>query len=326
MSTVSSVSTETSSSIMEKFSSLRRESEEIRPNIFVHREKDCPDFRGRTMTLITHIEANPIGRRLFEKINRCVSQIYICHGKTDATHFWHADDAVIYPVQLITTLSDSDDGGCVSMRGEKIPHPAHVSLFHEMVHAYHSLSENGLSHQAQYCDPMVWSTDEEYRTIMGFPWEEEEITENAFRRAERLTERFGHNPSSQHQHPLVTARIKLLGSVHERNLSMRAAKILAPPPIAMLTEADLGRDICWCLLIGSDRENIIVAPLKGGVGPHDESREKTCVSLMTDLTDPSLLEMKKLIDPCLPKLKEQGFEVRNVWLIKTNRSELTLKD
>ena len=86
------------------------------------------------------------------------------------------------------------DKKCYSTKGDAIDFPKHVILFHELTHAYHNLS--GKRATSLLTDPLVWESDEEYKTIVGFPSKNKnrttpKITENAFRKAEGLPERFG---------------------------------------------------------------------------------------------------------------------------------------
>jgi len=124
---------------------------------------------------------------------------------------------------------------CLSTKGEPLSLPKHVILFHELTHAYHYLS--GKRACSQFCDPLAWESDEEYKTIIGFPSKKNKttakVTENAFRKAEGLPERFGSSgpPSKNEMSHLCAARIKLLGEIHENNQQDRPGNA-SPPPIA----------------------------------------------------------------------------------------------
>jgi len=82
------------------------------------------------------------------------------------------------------------------MNGKPIEIPFFITLAHELIHAYHNTYGKNKRHEFTM-DTRVWSTDEEYKTIVGFPSKkpfrmEPKITENTIRREHRLPERFGH--------------------------------------------------------------------------------------------------------------------------------------
>lgn len=188
----------------------------IRPNIYVTPSLNLPNFSSQVKELIEHIDSNPIGHRLLEKISQCTSHhINILHSSKDLTISSSSKKHVIVNCSL-TNLS------CFSSRGETIPIPNYVVLFHELTHAYHVLyKKRSVTHQA---DPLIWASDEEYHTIMGFPSKNPgrttpKITENAFRKAEGLPERFGHIRPETLQTPFTKSlltRLKLLGHLHEK--------------------------------------------------------------------------------------------------------------
>ncbi len=173
-------------------SKWQSESEEIRPNIFIPSEQANRAFNRDIRIIIERIETNPIGKRLLEKIRLCTSQIYIIYGKNDENLWISLNSQLISPIIISSSMKEWT---CFSTKGESIPFPRHVILFHELTHAYHTLS--GKRATSHLSDPIVWETEEEYKTIVGFPSKKNKertkakITENAFRKAEGLPERFG---------------------------------------------------------------------------------------------------------------------------------------
>jgi hypothetical protein len=239
-------------------------SEEIRPNIFISSKKHYPLFNQDVRLLLKSIEANSIGKRLLKKISLCTGEIYIHFGKENISRFINEKESGDAQIRSFTVISCSlEDNICYSTTAEEIPSPKCVILFHELVHAYHHLS--GKLGTSNSCDPLVWESDEEYKTIVGFPSKKgkttPKITENAFRREEGLPERFGSWSLSYKcgLAALRAARVTLVGSIHEKN-QQADLENLNPPPMALCSISDLGSENTIVLLADIEGVDIDCTP------------------------------------------------------------------
>lgn len=319
---------------MSMISKWGTESEEVKQNIFIPSETADRAFNRDIKIIIERIESNIVGKRLLEKIRLCASQIYIFYGKKDKAIWVHDQESKtssqIPPVIISCSMKNLS---CFSTKAESIPFPMHVILFHELTHAYHNLS--GKRATSQTTDPIVWESDEEYKTIMGFPSKKKErtkakITENAFRKVEGLPERFGSwGPSFKDDKlALSAARIKVLGSIHERNQSTSPLSS-SPPPIAKCSISDLGStNRC---LISTEVEGV----------NRDFSANQTAVShffwvdpsntldsiignqcYLRPPSDMTSENIKKAVAAIFPKLNEINFQIRSLIFLRLSQSEL----
>jgi hypothetical protein len=218
----------------------------VRSNIFIKHSIERIDFSDQIRKVIDRIEANPIGCRLLKKISSYTLPIHIVYHIRDET----LSKGLATPIIVHCSLENLS---CFSVQCQPIPLPNYIVLFHELTHAYHVLS--GKRSITTRSDLLIWGSDEEYHTIVGFPSKNStrttpKITENAFRRAEGLPERFGHIRPNQlktlFDHSLLT-RLKLLGEIHE-NLQASSFCRDAPPPIALCTKAALGGSNHWMII------------------------------------------------------------------------------
>lgn len=268
-------------SMLMKSAVMRGTFTEIRPKIFIPTQKENPFFHRNIKTLIKDVECNPIGTRLLEKIELSPLPIYLTKGNESQTLVYAQNNHI----SKIVIQCSMDSTVCVSTQAKWIPCPKQVILFHELTHAYHYCSGKGAT--SQITDPLVWGCDEEYKTIVGFPSKKPgrtkaKITENSFRQAEHLPERFGswppledslsrsfrtirmkiQNPFNEQSqmffsgqlmgHALSAARIKTLGPLHEQNQKI-VPHISAPPPITNCSIKDLGeRNYCVFLINAQD--------------------------------------------------------------------------
>ncbi|HSX37657.1 MAG TPA: M91 family zinc metallopeptidase [Chlamydiales bacterium] len=322
-------------------SQLHDSSVEINKNIFTISEDVCPDFNIFVKSLIEKIEKNPIGTRLLEKIQQLSSQTYIVHGEVDATylHTDHTIDGKRPPVAIVQ-LSGKDQT-CFSTSGASIPIPQHVGLFHELTHAYHYLSDKIAT--TRFSDPFIWKTDEEYKTIIGLPSKNgkktPKITENAYRKAEGLSERFGSwsPPISDLRAAWCAARIKLLGPIYERNQSMTPDN-LSPPQVDFYSVKDLGSETRPMVSaeiygVGLDFMPQDVEAYLCDIPPDASSKARELESMLgekchLDLTEGKTIEaINNLAVDFFPKLSAINFfQVRSLNLVRIRKEEESLID
>lgn len=225
--------------------------QERQPWICLSAKEEDSAFNSEVKDLLNQINLNPIGARLIAKLRLLSRKIFIFPGAKDLT----ASNS--FGTYISLTLKDFN---CYSPTSEAIFLPKHVILFHELTHAYHHLSnKQAWSNQS---DPLVWESDEEYKTIIGFPSKSgktsPKITENAFRQAEGLPLRYGsYGPSEGIRSLLAAHRGKILGSIYERQLS-ESPENFSPPPMAQCTMEDLGSEHhCLALITVAEDENQI---------------------------------------------------------------------
>lgn len=208
--------------------------QQIKKNFYFHPERASSE---RLKKDFDAIEANPVGKELLEKIAQCSTRILI---NISNDHFakWLFNVTTDVHIGVINYSQETQQ--CFSRDGESIPIDSHTALFHEILHIYHNIINYDKLIEIHPIDPLVWDTEEEYRTIMGFPDEQESgitpLTENTYRKAAGLTERFGHisgDPCS-----LLKTRLKFLGKIHQNNLKRLQEPTLLPLP-ALCSEENL---------------------------------------------------------------------------------------
>jgi hypothetical protein len=300
-------------------------SEEIRPNIFIPPEEADPLFNREVKILIEKIEANVIGNRLLEKIGLHPPAIHIFYGKEDRCTLVRAKEKTI-PLTIIEC--SMKDTRCFSAKGESIPLPKHVILFHELTQGYHHLS--GKSATSNFSDPLVWGSDEEYKTIVGFPSKKgkttPKITENAFRFAEGLPERFGSvDPIANGSNLFLISRIKLLGKIHEQNRFS-----LSPPSIALYSISDLRitkRCALYAEIQGVDTDFALKNTTSRflSIDPSnsiDSLMGDRCYLRLLPEADMTIDTIKRIARDFLPKLQRGEFEVKFAVFLRLSEDEL----
>ncbi len=188
---------------------------EVRPNIFIAPSLVRTDFSTKVRELIDKIESNPVGAQLIRKLKESKDRVFINYSDKDMTRLIPVrEPSGSSKIDLNFSLSNLR---AISIQGEEISNPAYVRLVHDLIMATH-FSSYGFAY-SQNCDPLAWYSDEEYDAVIGLPSNKEAITENAFRKAEGLPERFGYlSPSQEKPLPLLRKRIKSLAKIHEKNL------------------------------------------------------------------------------------------------------------
>lgn len=310
----------------------RLELEEIRPNIFVQAEIVNSPFNKDIKVLFEQIESNPIGRRLLEKISRYSSEIHVLYGKECQSISNHERDSSKVSSPIVVRISMSDLV-CFSITGESIPLPVHVILFHELTHAYHHVS--GKFATSQLCDPLVWESDEEYKTIIGFPHKKEKstpkITENAFRKEEGLPDRFGSwSPSGNGvRSALCAARIRTLRAIHTRNQLAYSDKLI-PPPLALCSVSDLGMENRCVVLLAIQGVDVDFTPKNITSSFFWIDRNNSLHSQMGPdcyLRPPHQIdsdELKSLAKGCFSKLNNVVFKIQTWTTLRLSQQEFDI--
>lgn len=317
--------------MMSMVSRWKAESESIQPNIFIPSSTKNYAFNRDVKVLFEKIEANPIGRRLLEKIQLYSSEIHIFYGNTDETISMHNQETrdlnIIPPVFIRLSMKDRE---CFSTKGEPISFPKHVILFHELTHAYHALS--GKRANSQICDPIVWESDEEYKTIVGFPSKKKKITskitENAFRIAEGLPERFGSwSPIGNNGRQRLSAlRVRLLGKIYEQNKQSNSEN-RSPPPVALCSINDLGANNHCVALASIQGVDTSFSP-KNTVSNFFLIDTRNILDLILDnqcylnLTNIESEKIKTIATILFPKLRNLDFTVKSLMYLRLTEPEL----
>ena len=170
----------------------------LRPNICIVANEQSPHFESKVKAMLDSLEQISVGKRLIEKIGNAAHTIYIKQGN-DFYCYRQNEDAKILGkgCASVITCPDSSENDIYHTASLTLASkPPLVDFAHELIHAYHN-SRGKNARNLFRCDTLVWSNDEEYHTIMGFPSKKPDrktpkITENAILAALGLPERFGH--------------------------------------------------------------------------------------------------------------------------------------
>lgn len=318
---------------MSMVSRWKLDSEAIGQNVFIPSSTKDYAFNMGVKVLFEKVESNPVGKRLLGKIRLCSSEIHIFYGNEDKTMWIHNQESrdlnVVPPVFISLSMKDVE---CFSTKGESISLPKHVILFHELTHAYHNLS--GKRANSQICDPIVWESDEEYKTVIGFPSKKKKmtpkITENAFRIAEGLPERFGSwGPSGNDERQrLSNARVRLLGKIYEQN-KRSYPENTSPPPVALCSINDLGLDNRCIALASIQGVDTSFNPKDGvsnffWVDPSNILSPILNNECYLNQTNMELEKIKMLATILFPKLQGLDFNVKSLVYLRLSQQELNI--
>lgn len=202
--------------------------EEVRPGIIIPRKRMGLEFNQVIKESLEKIAKNRVGQRLFQKLEKNKAKIFIVPGEFSVQGY--KGSSLYIGISLTQNSSYHTLDGSIQQR------PIHVTLFHELVHAYHAIT--GKRTTSTLIDPLIWTNDVEYKTIMGFPLKKgkktAKITENAFLKAEGLPERIGHVISSQ---DLYKKRACFIGKKYQKWRNENPDN-LGPPPILKVSPED----------------------------------------------------------------------------------------
>ncbi|MCI5052820.1 MAG: type III secretion system effector protein [Simkaniaceae bacterium] len=159
-----------------------------------------PEFTAHLVALLTRIEANSEGKRLLDKIATFSVPIIIKSGEIANVYGDYIEDSSdkkTYTRLSIVWNPMEEEYFDIGKGAKGIPSPPHVGFFHELVHIYRLLVGQHTGTRCSHCDPLIWTSDEEYETITGdltcATKKTACFSENAFRKAEGLPLRYSHN-------------------------------------------------------------------------------------------------------------------------------------
>jgi len=195
----------------------------IRPNIYLSCDEESLRLENAVRNALDSLEQIPIGKQLIEKIGNAPHKIYIKKGK-DFFCVKENDDAEnpgkgCRSVILFPDLNSIENRTYYTAKLSLERKPAFVDFGHELIHAYHNSKGKRVINIFR-CDTLIWSNDEEYHAIMGFPSKKEnrktpKITENAILSSLGLMERFGHISQSSIK-PVLYQRMKLVAQLYNQ--------------------------------------------------------------------------------------------------------------
>ena len=175
------------------------DSELIRPNIYLLNQPNIPsNFREMVHSSLERLEKTRKDSHLV-LITYDPTNTRNCHNLFDSTSAGKGSSTLIFYSGLESSYFSAD--------GTSVTQPNFVGLAHELMHAHHA-SKGKAADLGTECDMMVWTHDEEYKTIVGFPSKNparktSKITENALLAELGLLERIGHGfpPHNDNQTP-----------------------------------------------------------------------------------------------------------------------------
>lgn len=155
-------------------------------NIFFTSSLDTPHFEDKLESDFSIIRANSEGCKLLNDIAQLEKEIFIYYSFEFGVIIKGDVCFVGYNPYSVT------DGVGYDLKSLRIQ--PDVALFHELLHAYHILQGTELSTDSRQQDIIIWSNDIEWQVIEGIQAEvgDQYVTENSYRRAGFLPERFGH--------------------------------------------------------------------------------------------------------------------------------------
>lgn len=220
---------------------------QARNNIYVAEDLAYPEFFNAVLSDLARLEETSIGRRLIKKIESTTQKIFIQYrerehlriGESDHPHVCENVFLLYYPGHGDSPYFTSD---------LTIAHkPSCANLAHELIHAYHYAKKNDASDRGR-ADGIVWTRDEEYHTIMGFPSKREgrtipKVTENALLAEMGLPERFSHLVPCEKIDPLFHKRTELAANIYKtkcQEIGYAGQRHNPPPPVINCSRKDLG--------------------------------------------------------------------------------------
>ncbi len=166
-------------------------------NIYFQTTPDTPDgFLTKVQEAMAKILEGEVGQRLIRKIGEGQEYVTIIHAvDADNTRrdLWPPSGGAGSTIQLSGRAKTMLDAN-----GQEIPHPFFLTVAHELIHAYHN--SYGKNKGVICCgNKEVWTNDEEYKTIIGWPSKNPQlrtrpkISENSIRSEHNLPDRFSHH-------------------------------------------------------------------------------------------------------------------------------------
>lgn len=157
----------------------------FQPNIYIDKSIS-PSFYATVIRDLAILKTTFTGNRLLYKVAQGLHAIYITYGP-DNLAIPHSASFSLPHQGCGTTIHFSAEPFIFGREGLSLEvAPSYLILAHELIHAYH-IQRGKSPYSCYYVDPSLWKTDEEYRTIIGFPTKKKErenpkITENTLRK------------------------------------------------------------------------------------------------------------------------------------------------
>lgn len=147
-----------------------------------------PKFITKIQCALYILSSKETGRLLIDKIEKGRHTVFINDSSTEnSCHYDNREDAEKREIGCSSTIY---------VTGNSWPgYSFFTVLGHELIHAMHASYGTVLPSSLNKSDKCIWSDDEEYNTIVGFPSKTHEITptDNRIRREHNVKERSTHN-------------------------------------------------------------------------------------------------------------------------------------
>lgn len=311
-----------------KLESWQRDPFEIHDNI-LYPSENGESLYYELLPSFQLIQKNPIGQRLLEKIEDLIGTIYLTKSNENQAIYFKNKKIVVITLTFKNSLFYTIDG---VIR----PTPFYVIFFHELIHAYHFLS--GKNAKTCSTDPILWESDEEYKTIIGFPSKKSfrnkpKITENSFRKADNIPERFGSwDPLAKSVgHKLFQIRFGLLTQKYKNSLLDCSSN--SPPRITVCTKEDLYFSDKYILYVCLKLENGVVNLGSENMEDYyimDTSNSfqtligEKCYHTIWPSAETNIDILKDFIEQDFPHLRKLTFTITKMVVLRLSLNEFSL--
>lgn len=187
-------------------------------------------------------------------------------------------------------------------------------------------------------DPILWESDEEYKTIIGFPSKKSfrnkpKITENSFRMADNIPERFGSwNPlANSLGHKLFQIRFGLLAQNYKNSLLDCTPN--SPPRITVCTKEDLyfsDKYILYvCLkmekgVVNLGRENMEDYYIMDTSNSFQTLIGEKCYHTIWPSAETKIDILKDFIEKAFPHIRKLTFTITKMVVLRLSLNEFSL--
>lgn len=292
---------------------------ELKTNIYIYVEQNKElnqKFENSVRSSIDSLESLQIGKRLLEKIAKSTHPILIkastgewrcmaVDGKSACTLGKGSASVISYSVELPSYLT---------ITLATATRPTFINFAHELIHAYHN-SKGKCADNLHTVDRMVWTDDEEYKTIMGPESKNPnrktpKITENAILAACGLPERFSHfDLKWLESNPVNYERTKLLAQIYQefcKKTNYEGQCHNPPPPLLNCTKKHLAPSKSLALLYNVSFPDLSLKFYFVG-DPNSNSPPDDFVRQEIDLEDcPEELQFKNFYPEVKGEIKAMG--------------------
>lgn len=150
-----------------------------------------PKFITKMQCALYILSRKETGHRLIGKIEKGGHNVVITESPSE--------NECVFANRANAENREIGSPSTIHVTGNSTPgHPYYIVLGHELIHAMHASYGKVFSCSSNEVDRCVWSNNEEYNTIVGFPSKnpkqaKPKITDNALRREHHVRERSTHN-------------------------------------------------------------------------------------------------------------------------------------